>query len=432
LTAIAQASLPCSTRLRRWSLLLAFVCVGLTTLAACGQSRVEISPAASVTSTRIPSKYATANAWTTATAEARQHVPPALPQPLPHFSDWRVAFLGQGGVVQAVALDSTNDVTGPALPDTTINGAGTDATIQVGTRLDSAGIAPDGKTLAYTVTATARLELVDLSGQVPPRSIFLSGGFYDVMWSPDSTKVLTETGPADFSYLSVSTGVVTPISLASGQDVTGYDGWIDNNHIAVNSYFGASMYHDPNGDTQPTSVTLESLDITTGAFRPIVTIHSGPAGYSFIISPDGTQALYYTTQIQQLSAPYTPQVALVDLATGVVTPLPTITRQTKAIISGAVWRPGAEEVAASTPDSALLLNLRQDIVTQLNSNRIPLAWTPDGTHLVLSTTDGADSAIGAGPGQLSAMTIGVNGTMSTTVLTSEAMDFPMLGMVRNP
>jgi hypothetical protein len=427
----ARASVLWSTRHRRWSLLLAFVCVGLTTFAACGQSSAQTSPAASVTSTHIPSKYATANDWATATAQARPHVPAALPQPLPHFSDWRVAYLGLDGVVHAVTLDGATDVTGPTLPDTTINGAGTDGTIQVGTRLDSAGIAPDGKILAYTVTATARLELVDLTGQVPPRSIFLSGGFYDIIWSPDSTKVLTETGPAAFSYLSVSTGMVTPIRLASGQDVTWSDGWIDDTHIAVNSYQGAGVYHDPNGDTQPTSVTLESLDIATGSLRPMVTIHSGPAGYSFIISPDGTQAFYYTTQIQQLSAPYTPQVAMVDLATGVVTPLPTITRQTKASISDAVWRPGTEEVAASTPDSDLLLDLRQDIVTQLNSDRIPLAWTPDGTHLLLSNIDGADSAIGAGPSELSAMSIGVNGAMSTSVLTSEAMDFPMLGIVRN-
>jgi hypothetical protein len=115
--------------------------------------------------------------------------------------------------------------------------------------------------LAYVVSTTARLELVDLTGQAPPRSIFLSAGFYHVVWSPDGTKVLTWAGADDFSYLTVSTGVVTPIPLASGQDVAGYDGWIDDTHIAVNSYQGAGVFHDPNGNTEPTSVTLDT-DLT--------------------------------------------------------------------------------------------------------------------------------------------------------------------------
>jgi hypothetical protein len=379
----ARARIPKSSRHCR-RLLLALVCSGLMTLAACGQRNAAISPSASVTTTQIPSKYATANAWATATALARPHVPAASPQPLPHFSDWRLAYLGQDGVVHAVTLDGTTDVKGPALPDTTINGAGTDGTIQAGAELDSAGIAPDGETLAYTVTATARLELVDLTGQMPPRSIFLSGGFYDIMWSPDGSKVLTETGPADFSYLNVSTGMVTPIALASGQDVAAYDGWIDDTHIAVNSYRGASVYHDPNGNTAPTSVTLESLDISNGTLRPIVTIHSGPAGYSFIISPDGTHALYYTNQDTQMSAPYTPLVAMVDLSTGIVTPLPNITRQTHTVISAGVWRPGTEEVAvftSSSTSSDMLLAPQQDTITQLSRNLTPLGWTADGKHL---------------------------------------------------
>jgi hypothetical protein len=422
----ARASRPQSSRHRRW-LLLALVSIGFTALAACGQSSSQISPSV----TQISSKYATANAWATATALAQPHGPAASPQPLPHFSDWRVAYLGIDGVVHAVTLDGTTDVRGPALPDTT-SGAGT---LQYGSELDSAGIAPDGKTLAYTVTATARLELFDLSGQMPPRSIFLSGGFYDIMWSPDSTRLLTETGPGDFSYLTVATGVVTPIPLPSGQDVAAYDGWIDDTHIAVNSYRGAGVYHDPNGDTAPTSVSLESLDITSGSLRPIVTIHRGPAGDNVIISPDGTHALFYTNQVQQLSAPYTPLVAVVDLTTGVVTPLPNITRQTKAIISGAIWRPGTEQVATFTYSSSggdLLLDLRRDTVTQLSSNLALLAWTPGGAHLLLSNATAIGPSIGLGPSQLSAMTIGVNGTMSTTVLTTAAMDFPMLGMVRNP
>src|SRR5271166_5487254 len=137
-----------SSRHRR-RLLLGLLCVGLTTLGACGQSSAEISPVASVTAMQIPSKYATANAWATTTALARPHVPPASPQPLPHFSDWRVAYLGLDGVVHAVTLDGTTDVKGPSLPDTTINSSGTDGTTQYGVELDSADIAPDGKTLAY-------------------------------------------------------------------------------------------------------------------------------------------------------------------------------------------------------------------------------------------------------------------------------------------
>ena len=123
-------------------------------------------------------------------------MPAASPQPLPHFSDWRVAYLGLDGVVHAVTLDGTTDVKGPRCPTPRSTAQERTERYKSVYGLDSAGIAPDGKTLAYTVTVTARLELVDLTGQVPPRSIFLYGGCYDIMWSPDGTKVLTGDRPS--------------------------------------------------------------------------------------------------------------------------------------------------------------------------------------------------------------------------------------------
>lgn len=410
-----------SRRPRCWRLSLALVCLGLSALAACSGKSVGASSSAPATATQIPSKYATAYAWASATAQALAQTPTAAPQPLPHFSDWRVAYLGADGVVHAVSLDGRTDVNGPALPDLT----------SYGLNFTSAGIAPDGKTLAY---ATPELDLVDVTGQTSPRPVFLNGGFYDLRWSPDGSKLLTDTGPGQFAYLTVATGKISSIAVPAEQDIAASLGWIDDAHIAVTSYRGATIYTDPSRNSSATSVTLVSLDITNGSVRAIATVHGGPGNDFFEISPDGSHALYYNTADNQLWNPsFTPHVDEIDINTGIITSLPAITRLTHGDLTSVAWRPGSEQVAVSVDFTTMgdwLLDLRHDTATALGTGNLALAWSPDGTHLVLSNA--IQTAIGAGPSELYVAAIAASGPTLTTVLTRNAMDFPLLGFVRNP
>jgi hypothetical protein len=370
-----------------------------------------------VTTTQIPSKYATANAWATANAQARPHVPAASPQLLPHFSDWRVAYLGLDGVVHAVTLDGKTDVKGPALPDLTMTGL----------NVNSAGVGPDGKLLAY---GADYLNLVDLTGQTPPRSLPGYGGGR-LLWSPDGSELYAYYGGGDFAYISLPSGQATNVSPEP--NAADEVGWIDNTHLAAVSYQGASYGSDGMGDTVPTSATLVSLDITTKQVRSIATMQgSGPAVHQFVISPDRTQALYFDGSFR--SAPFTPQAALINLATGGVTPLPAIAATLSASPGLVVWRPGTNTLAVVSSvtgsQKTWLVDVGRDSATPVAATGYPMGWVPDNGPLVLSSAYG--SSIGQGPYTLTALSCTSGTQCSTTMLTDQAMTFAFLGFIRNP
>jgi hypothetical protein len=351
----------------------------------------------------------------------------ATPSALPHFSDWRMAYLAPDGRAHIVTLDGKSDLTGSLLPGMTSNGLS----------VSNAGVGSDGKTVAYVTTG---LNLVDLTGQTPPRSPQVYGGFNNILWSPKQDKLYSDIGGGRFFYLTLATGQATNVNPGDG--IAGAVGWIDDTHLAALSYQGAHLVDGGNGNKFPTSVKLVSLDLRTNQARTIVDIQGGgPAWFDFIMSPDGSQALYYDTPNEQAvnnNQPFTPQVALITLATGHVTWLPVIARATGGVIFNVAWRPGSETVAVSLNRAAgqggantWLLDVAADTATPLSAPGMVMAWTPDNGPLVVSS--GYQSEVGGGPYTLWAMSCG-NGARqcSATTLTTQAMTFDFLGFARNP
>jgi hypothetical protein len=340
---------------------------------------------------------------------------------LPHFSDWRAVYTGPDGRAHVVTLDGKIDLAGPVLPDLT----------SYGLNVTNAGVGPDGKLLAY---GADYLNLVDLTEQTPPRSVSVYGGVNDLIWSPDGSKLYSYVGRGQFSYVSVPSGQATNVTPGSG--IADEVGWIDNSHLAAVSYQGASFVTDGNGDQIPTSATLDSVDVTTDQVRTIATIQGGgPTTFQFVVSPDGTQALFFDATFRDL--PFTPQVALVNLANGTVTPLPTIAEATGADFSRVAWRPGTDtlavssDVATSGPPKTWLIDLGADTTLQIAPTGFPVGWAPDNGPLVLSS--GWQSGIGLGPYTLHAVTCTTGSAQcSSTTLTGQAMTFTFLGFIRNP
>lgn len=354
----------------------------------------------------------------TASAQSRGNNP--ISGELPHFSDWRAAYLAPDGRAHVVTLDGKTVLAGPALPDLT----------SYGLSVTSAGVAPDGKLLAY---GAVDLNLVDLTGRMPPRSVSVYGGVNGLVWSPDETKLFSYVGGGNFLYVTLSTGQQT--NVTPGHGIGGEEGWIDNTHLAAVSNQGAGYGTDAEGDKIPTSTELDLLDVTNGQVHTIATIQGGgPTGFQFVISPDGTQALYYDSRVRDLS--FTPQTALINLTTGNVTLLPAIAQATGADFSSVSWRPGTDTLAVSTGFTengdlkTWLIDVGADTATQIGPTGYTMGWAPNSGPLVLSS--GWQSGIGLGPYTLTAVTCASGAQCSATTLTKNAMTFTFLGFVRNP
>lgn len=341
---------------------------------------------------------------------------------LPRFTDWRGAYLASDGKVHVVSLDGKTDLTGPTLPHLT----------SPSLVFSNAGIAPDGRTVAY---AAPELDLVDVTGHKSPRTVNVYGGLDHLQWSPDGTKLLSYDGPGQFTLLTLSTGQTT--ALNPGQGVIDYKGWIDNTHIATISYLGASYASDGAGDSAPTSVQLDSVDVTSGQVRTITTVRGPGTPFDFAISPDGSLALSYDVRWRAFS--FSPQVSVIDLATGNVTPLPNISDMSGASFKSVAWRPGTGQVAVTTQvgdnrdGEVWMLDTAHDSATEVVSGECALAWTPDGSALALSNAfNGPNAVIGEGPDNLEMLRF--NGTSQPRIITvtDQAVSFPFIGFARNP
>lgn len=362
-------------------------------------------------------------ASTQAATVPQQHgsTPPITGQ-LPHFTDWRGAYLASDGKVHVVTLDGKTDLIGPSLPGLTSNALA----------FANAGVASDGRTLAY---AAPELNLVDVTGHSSPYTIKANGGFYNLMWSPDGTRLLSYDAPGKFVYLTLSTGQAT--ALNPGQGIVDYIGWIDSTHIATVSYQGASYVQDAQGNQAPTSAHLDSVDITNGQIRTIATVAGPGTQFQFAISPDGSQALYYDAKWRDFA--FSPQVALIDLATGNVTSLLNVSQTTGASFTSVAWRPGGEQVAVTTQvgdtrdGKVWILDAGHDSARDIASGECALAWTPDGSTLALSNaSNGPNAVIGEGPDKLDFARFNGTSQPQLITVTDQAESFPFIGFVRNP
>lgn len=323
--------------------------------------------------------------------------------------------MGGDGRMHAVALDGTNDVAGLVLP-------GMDS---YGLNFASAGVAPNGHLVAYI--ANAGLSMLDVSGHTSFEGDPTFAIAYQMSWSPNGSELALSDGKgsvwlAQPSRVS-STQHPQAVPGTPSQDIGVLLGWTDSAHVAVTLA--------PVGD----SITLGDLDVTSGQVRPVATISSPDLStYHFSLSPDGAEALFFNERYRD--QPYTPLVDLINIATGAITPLPTLA-QVMGPYSGftsIAWRPGSSMVAASTGFKengdlkGWLLDVHADGASPLPSGFYAESWAPSSSTLVMST--GEQFEVGYGPFELDAVTVDASGHYTSTVLTHSAMSFPFIGFVR--
>jgi hypothetical protein len=380
----------------RYGALLLLLCAILVLLTACAQS-----------SATKPSSTPTLR--TTATPAAVT---------LPAFSDWRAAYLDARGSLHAVSSDGKTDVVGPKLAGLNANGTGVVA----------AGFSPDGHLLAYA--GDTNTVVTDVTGREATGGIPSFAAIYNMHWSPDGSELEADDNVGNIMIEHLPDGKVT--SLAEAAATLGFRpaalGWIDATHLAVS--FGLST------DTTQ-AFGIGSIDVTSGQARTLATF-SAPASSStwgsayFSLSPDGAEALLYNQPFR--NDPFTPQVDVIDTATGAVTPLPHIT----SVMGGntfatVAWRTGTgtQTVAVSIGfgvGRSWLLDVAHDSATPIGAAGYPAGWSPDGKTLILSS--GWQSAINAGPIQLTAVAFADDGTQTTAILTKVAYTFTFLGFVK--
>jgi hypothetical protein len=348
---------------------------------------------------------------------------------LPHFADWRAAYLGLEGNLHVVTLDGRADLTsGPAgipLGGMTMNGFG----------LATAGISPDGSLLAYVGEDGMHVVAVR-SGTTLGRA---NGPIAnELFWSPNGNQIALGNGHYGFSVEGISDGYLR--NMPSGgavapQGVAEIVGWTDPTHVAVQV-----IPTTPISGHWPTTESLGLVDITNWQVRVVASVSSPTLNeVSFALSPDGTEAVLYNRQFR--ADPYSPLADLIDVRTGAVTPLPRITAQVLSSgngFTGIAWKPGTQTVLVSNGygnGSLYLLDLGQDTALQQHADAqagamYPAGWSPDGSRVILSS--GWQAGDNEGPFTLEAAAVGPQGITSTTVLTTNAANFPFLGFARNP
>ncbi|MGH2485594.1 MAG: hypothetical protein ACRDHE_06250, partial [Ktedonobacterales bacterium] len=279
-------------RERRISLLASAVCaIGIAALLAI----ILLTPP-SRTQPQVAQRAAT-RANNVATASARPH--PATTHiaasldALPHFADWRAAYLGLDQKLHIVTSNGNLDIAAPSLPSV--------ASVSWVSALSPRDVAvsPDGRTIAYSVniasSASGPVMLLSLANgalttvPVMARSLF---------WSPDSQRLAANIGDARTPRIAIihpsGGGATTLTSRSDGTPVSLLSvlGWLDETHLAV-VYAPTFVMSPAHAGTAPVAVapaenTIGAMDDSSGALRPIASIPDSASAY---LTPDGSRAL---------------------------------------------------------------------------------------------------------------------------------------------
>lgn len=331
--------------------------------------------------------------------------------PMLAITRWRVAYLAADGHLHLLTFDGKQDTRGPRLPD--MNFYGLD--------FASAGISPNGATLAYN--AATGLTILDVGGHGTRTQ--QDQAIYQMAWSPDGSRLALGDDIGGIWTVRASGGSPTAVHGTPRNDTYRLVGWLDATHVAVSA--AAS-------DSTPNAFMLNALDVNSGALRHIATITvSGIGKPQVALSPDGKQAIIWNAPFQD--DPFTPLVAVVNTATGAVRKLPGITKVTGSGFTSLAWKPGTHTVAVSTGFAtnsnlqAWLLDMQGDGAIRLIGGQYVVAWAPFNDILVLSTSN--TTTVGEGPHSISAAVFS-GGRYSLQELTRNARSFPIVGFAQTP
>ncbi|HZC06341.1 MAG TPA: hypothetical protein VE338_11960, partial [Ktedonobacterales bacterium] len=200
------------------------------------------------------------------------------------------------------------------------------------------------------------------------------------------------------------------------------------------------------------AANLDSLSITTHALRPVFTVRdSTMISGSYSLTPDSSEALFFNSFITGEAEPtngdqYQPLAERINLATGQMTSLPnvanSIPRESSAYddIEQVLWIPGTHKALIAFKDTNLpvLVDMDTDSVTPVRFSGFPVAWSPDGKTLILSSDTqnsggqgGFPAPTDSGPFTLTAVTFTATWQVAISVtLTTHASLLPLLGFVR--
>lgn len=347
----------------------------------------------------------------TPTSSLLQNSTPLVGVNLPALSvtRWRVAYLATDGRLHLLSFDGKQDTRGPAVPDMNF----------FGLSFASAGISPNGATLAYS--AASGLTLLDVSGHGAHTQ--QDQAVYQMAWSPDGSRLAMGDGIGGVWTVGVSGGAPVAVHGTPRNETYKLIGWLDTTHVAVSA---------ATNEQSPNDFTLNALDVNTGALRRIATISASGIGKpQAALSPDGKQAIFWNEPFQD--DPFTPLVAVIDTTTGAVHKLPGVTKATGAGFTSVAWKPGTETVAVSTGFAtnsdlqAWLLDAQNDSAVRLLSGQYVVAWAPLNNILVLSASNA--TTVGEGPHSIS-VAVFSGGRYSLLQLTRNAKSFPIVGFAQ--
>jgi hypothetical protein len=430
---------------KRRSIALAFLLAlaPLTLLAGCSSSYAAKRPLATFTP------------FLTSTSTAAVATPPAFPA----FADWRVAYIGADGSLDVTSLDGKNTLQGASVALYDLQGLGT----------WTAGTSPDGRHLAISSTSAVMTLDLQANHAVAMRTFRdkFDTSLDHMYWSPDGKHIAIADWLGDISIMTVATGAISNLSVPmttatsttrSQPEVGRVYGWMDDTRLAVeyipNEWPNTRMAQmcAPCPTNGQITANLDSLDITTDVLRPVFTVRDNTmisGGYS--LAPDGSEALFFNSFITGEGEPangdqYQPLAERVNFAAGQMTSLPnvanSIPKESYAYddIEQVLWIPGTHKAIIAFRDTnrPVLVDMDTDSVTPVRFSGFPVAWSPDGKTLILSSdtqTSGGQGGLpdptDSGPFTLTAVTFTATwqGASSVT-LTTHASLIPLLGFVR--
>ncbi len=338
------------------------------------------------------------------TAQGRSTVAPqATPPPLPAFSDWRVAYIGEDGRLRIVSLDGKTDLAGPYVPSRD----------HLGEAHGGVATAPDGHSLAYPTSlgvVVARLT----PGHVPINVI--NGLYFDLSWAPNSDLLALGSRGSSISLWRPGETEARVVYERSGERVDPI-GWIDEGHLAI--LIGVN------------TLTVASLDLVSGAVQPLTTFFQEQVGVpQFTMAPQGRQILLSSCSFHD--QPFNHRLGVIDTATGVYHPLDNTRAKTDSCLENPAFQADTGRLIASqeTPGNPVAttwtLDIAHDTATRTPIPGFPVAWAPANGPVI--TSSGHEVVDGLGPYTIRAAL--PSASAATLTLTTTAMTFPALGLVR--
>jgi hypothetical protein len=328
--------------------------------------------------------------------------PQTPPPPLPAFSDWRVAYIGEDARLHIVSLNGKTDLAGPYVPSRD----------HLGEAHGGVATAPDGHRLAYPTSlgvVVARLT----PGRVPIDVV--SGLYFDLSWAPNSDQLALGSRGSSISLWRPGETEARVVYERPGERVDPI-GWIDEGHLAI--LIGVN------------TITVASLDLASGAVQPLTTFQQEQVGVpQFTMAPHGRQILLSSCSFHE--QPFNHRLGVIDTATGVYHSLDNTLAQTDSCLENPAFQAdtgrliASQETPGSTVATTWTLDIAHDTATRTPVPGFPVAWAPANGPMI--TSSGHEVVDGLGPYIIRAVLPSASAALT---LTSTAMTFPALGLVR--